>query len=368
MKLLSIVCVSLMLVMSCAASKNSESNDGEYQFKFVEGETATDKRIEKIQQYIDKKKPDFWRNLTDNEKLIWLDYALYSADKYGYGYGEKLYGYIDFTQKLGAAFMDDEDVEENVRRFLRDDRFSDYVRLRDGFRYIVKQGVEDRLPSVIDIEKILKVSLKEPKYKKKKRGKVKPVITMASNNSSEGSVFIDVVTLDGKYGGGGTGIHECGTSINGGGRSSTLYSPLPKETIYVKWYSWTDKGNIEATIKLPEEEVLDKLYHFPPWYDPEFDSKPSSALIIDIRPKHKVWVKLAKDKYPKSQQEIMIIGEAVGQKTDEVVTDYLHFVEGEDYRLDCFEKRRTAIEQEYYTGPTELFDKWYPDAPQNKDE
>lgn len=363
MRLFSLLLLSLLLTVGCAATQQQNPTQADYKFKYISNSEPEDKRIEKIKEYIDKKKPDFWRNLTDNEKLIWLDYALYSADKYGYGYGEKLYGYINFTQKLGAAFMDDKDVEENVRRFLRDDRFSDYVRLRDGFRYLVKKGVEDRLPSGIDIEKILKISLKEPKYKKKKRGKVKPLITMASNNSSEGSVFIDVVTLDGKYGGGGTGIQGCGSGVNGAGRSSTLSTPPPMKSIYVKWYSWTENGNIEAKVILPEEKVMENLYYFPPWYDPGLDSQPESTIIIDIRPENRIWIKLAKGLYPKSREEIMILGEAKGQKTDEVVTDFDNYVEGEDYKLDCMERRKDVVNSE---KEVELFDDWYPGAPNDK--
>lgn len=362
MRLFSLILLSLLLMFGCASTKEIYPTTADYKFKYISNSEPEDKRIKKIKEYIDKKKPDFWRNLTDNERLIWLDYALYSADKYGYGYGEKLYGYINFTQKLGAAFMDDKDVEDNIRRFLRDDRFSDYVRLRDGLRYLVKKGVEDKLPSGIDIEKILKISLKEPKYKKIKRGKVEPLITMASNNSSEGSVFIDVVTLDGKYGGGGTGIHGCGSGINGGGRTSTLSTPPPMKSIYVKWYSWTEQSNIEAEISLPDANLMEDLYYFPPWYEPEFDARPDSTIIIDIRPKNKVWVKLAKSLNPKSQQEIMILGEAQGIATNEVVTKFSRYKKGENYHLDCMEKREKFAKDE------ELFDDWYQGAPQNKEE
>lgn len=364
MRLFSLLLLSLLLMFGCAATQEKNPTPEDYKFKYASNSEPEDKRIEKIKEYIDKKKPDFWRNLTDKEKLIWLDYVLYSADKYGYGYGEKLYSYINFTQKLGAAFMDDEDVEGNIRKFLRDDRFSDFVRLRDGFRYLVKKGIEDRLPSGIDIEKILKISLKEPAYKKKKRGKVKPLITMASNNSSEGSVFIDVVTLDGKYGGGGTGIHGCGSGINSAGRSSTLSTPPPMKSIYVKWYSWTEKRNVEATVMLPKEKIMESLYYFPPWYDPELDSQPESTIIIDVRPENRVWVKLAKGLYPKSRKEIMIIGEAKGQSTDEVVSKYKNYQEGINYRLDCMERRKQAIESE---KEIELYDDWYPGAPNNKE-
>lgn len=64
----------------------------------------------------------------------------------------------------------------------------------------------------------------------------------------------------------------------------------------------------------------------------------------------------------------MIIGEATGQKTEEVVTKFKNYVEGENYRLDCLEQAEKAIENGTYTGPVELFDNWYPGAPQNKEE
>lgn len=196
----------------------------------------------------------------------------------------------------------------------------------------------------------------------------KPFISMGSNNSSETSVFIEDIILDGQWSGIGTGTHECGTSINGGGRGGPLWNiPIPKQTIYVKWYSWKHKKNIEATVKLPSEKILKSLYQSPPWYDANKSERPESTIIIDIRPDSRVWVKLSKDLYPQSQDDIMIIGEAKGTPTDEVVKKYRHYQEGEDYRLDCKEKRERLKAMGAYTGPTELFDDWYPGAPQNKE-
>lgn len=196
----------------------------------------------------------------------------------------------------------------------------------------------------------------------------KPFISMGSNNSSETSVFIEDIILDGKWNGIGTGLEECGTSINGGGGGGPLWDiPTPKQTIYVKWYSWKYKKNIEATVKLPSEDILRNLYQSPPWYEANTSKRPESTIIIDIRPDSKVWVKLSKDLYPQSQEEIMIIGEAKGDLTGEVVTKYRFFEEGKDYRLDCKEKRERLKAMGAYTGPTELFDDWYPGAPQNKE-
>lgn len=368
MRLFSLLLLSITLLFGCVANKSADVTAKDYQFRFIGKTEGSDKRIEKIKEYIEKEKPDFWRNLTDNEKIIWLDYALYSADKYGYGYGEKLYSYIDFTKKLGAAFMDDKDVEENVRRFLRDDRFSDYLRLRDGLRYLVKKGVEDRLPSGLDIKKILKVSLNQPQHKKKKRGKVKPTITMASNNSSESDIYLERIVLDKKHGGLVTGLMGCSANHNWTSGTASLYTPPPINQVYVKWYSWKEKANIEATVELPEESIIEGMYYYPPWYDPEFDSRPDSTIIVDIRPENKVWVKLAKNSSPKSQSEIMIIGEATGQKTNEVVTKFKNYVEGKNYRLDCLEQAEKAIKKGTYTGPVKLFDGWYPGAPQDKED
>lgn len=196
----------------------------------------------------------------------------------------------------------------------------------------------------------------------------KPFISMGSNNNSETSVFIEDIILDGKWNGIGTGLEECGTSINGGGGGGPLWSiPTPKETIYVKWYSWKYKKNIEVTIKLPQKEILRNLYQHPPWYDPKKDRRPESTIIIDIRPNNKVWAKLSKNLYPKSQKEIMIIGEAKGILTDEKVSKFDHYIEGKDYNLDCESKREKLKEIGAYTEPTKVLDKWYPGAPQNKE-
>jgi hypothetical protein len=176
----------------------------------------------------------------------------------------------------------------------------------------------------------------------------KPFISMGSNNNSETSIEIEEIILDRKWYGIGTGTHECGTSINGGGRGGPLWNiPIPRQTIYVKWYSWKYQKNIEATVELPPKKTLTKLYYNPPWFDANKQRRPESTIIIDIRPNNRVWVKLSKDLYPQSQEDIMIIGEAKGAPTDEVVTRYRHYKEGKDYRLDCKEKREKRKAESY---------------------
>ena len=197
----------------------------------------------------------------------------------------------------------------------------------------------------------------------------KPFISMSNNNNSNYGAFIEEIILDGKWYGIATGSTGCGGSnINGGGGGGPLWNiPYPRETIYVKWFSWKDKRNYEATVKLPKWRVLKKLYWSPPWYNADESQRPESTIIVNLRPKNRVWIKLAKGNYPKSQNEVMIIGEAKGDITPERISKYDHYIEGDDYIFNCESHRNELIALNFYTAPLQVWDKWYPGAPQNKE-
>lgn len=196
----------------------------------------------------------------------------------------------------------------------------------------------------------------------------KPFISMSNNNNSNFGAFIEDIVIDGNWNGVGSGSMGCGGSnINGGGGGGPLWNiPIPQEKIYVKWFSWKDKRNYEATIHLPEKSTLKDLYNNPPWHSIK-NSQPESTIIINLRPNNKVWVKLAKDNYPKSERDVMIIGEAEGARTEEVVSKYNHYEEGDDYIFDCKKHREELMGLNFYTAPLEVWDNWYPGAPQNKE-
>lgn len=349
-------------IMSCDANSYEDISYDDYEYRFI-NKPENKQTVEKVKEYVNSDHPEYWKNLSSEEINIWLDYALYTGARYGYGYGTDVLGFVKVAMTAGAGFMVDEEVDYELRRIMHNNNLSEFRKIDEGIEYLDANNFPEPKPTKDQIKRVVWLSKMEAK---RRQAVKKPRIILGSNNSSEGSINIEEIILDNKYYGGATGIHECGTSINGGGSSASLYSPPPMDTIYVKWYSWTERRNIEATVRLPGKEVMENLYYYPPWYESEFHQRPSSALIIDIRPNNKVWAKLASDLYPKSQLEIMIVGEAIGKETDEIVTKFDHYKEGKNYRLDCFDKRKRLKEERALWGPTEIFDDWYPGAPQDK--
>ena len=192
----------------------------------------------------------------------------------------------------------------------------------------------------------------------------------ASNNNSEASLELEEVVVDGKWHSNATGTHGCGTSnINGGGGiSSPPYSAIaPQESIDLVWYSWREKARMKASIKMPDSEIINELLIDPPWKKVYEKKLHRSKIIIDFRPDHKVWIKLAKSAYPESQSEVMILAEGTGVKTNDVVEDYKYYEEDEDYILDCNARRERLRALGYYTAPMKTFNKWYPEADKNKE-
>jgi uncharacterized protein YceK len=193
---------------------------------------------------------------------------------------------------------------------------------------------------------------------------------IASNNNSEASIFLEKVIVDGKWSSGTTGIKGCGGSnINGGGgRASPPYNTLaPQKYIYLEWYDWHEGKRIKSKIDLPRADIINNLLLNPPWATSANGSSYKSSFIIDFRPDNKVWIKLAKTLNPESEDEVMIIAEGKGIKSNDVVTKYIHYDEGEDYTSDCISKRKRLKKLGYYTAPLVVYDRWYPGAPKRKE-
>lgn len=364
MKLIFSLLFCIGIVMGCDANSLENVSYEEYEYKYIHKQENKE-IVKKVKEYVNSDYPGYWDNLSSKEIDIWLDYALYTGAKYGYGYGTDVLGFVKVAMTAGAGFMVDDEADYELRKIMHNNNKSGFRKIDQAINYLNDNNFPEPKPTSSDVKKVVWISKMEPKREQAFR---KPSITVSSTNSSEGSINIEEIILDSKYHAGSTGIKECGTSINGGGGSASLYSPPPMDTIYLKWYSWTERKNIEATVSLPGKAIMEALYYYPPWYESEFHQRPHSYLIIDIRPRKKVWVKFASSLYPQSQQDIMIIGEAQGKATNEVVSKFHHYKEGEDYRLDCFEKRESRMDEWAKWEPTVLFDDWYPGAPQNKED
>ena len=182
-----------------------------------------------------------------------------------------------------------------------------------------------------------------------------------SQNNSESSIELETIIVDNKWYAPGTGVLGCGGgNINGAPRSGSVSkgTPAPKTSIYIEWYAWKEKARMSATVQLPGEDIINRLLLSPPWPENKYNID-KSYFIVDFRPNHKVWIKLADTSSPKSENEVMILAEGQGVKTDDIVTSYAHFEEGEDYKLDCNAHRRRIEELGGYTTSLEVYDKWY---------
>ena len=190
-----------------------------------------------------------------------------------------------------------------------------------------------------------------------------------SNNNSEASIELEKIIVDGQWHAPSTGVLGCGGgNINGAPSTGSVAknTPAPKNTIYLEWYAWKVKARMAATVQLPGEDIIYPLLLNPPWPKNEYGID-KSYFIIDFRPDHKVWIKLADTSSPKSQEEIMILAEGQGYKTNDVVTRYLNFEEGRSYKLDCVTHRKRVEELGGYSSSLKVYDRWYPGAPQNKE-
>lgn len=80
--------------------------------------------------------PDFWKELTDQEVLEWIDSVVVDAKKLHFSNEFLIEGYLDIVCKVGKDFITNPDIEDNIVKFISDSNFSPYVRVRDTNRYI----------------------------------------------------------------------------------------------------------------------------------------------------------------------------------------------------------------------------------------
>lgn len=181
------------------------------------------------------------------------------------------------------------------------------------------------------------------------------------NNNSEASIWAEKVVVDNKWYAPATGTLGCGGgNVNGTPASGSVSkgTPAPKNSIYIEWYAWKEQALMSATVKLPGENIINRLLLSPPWPEDSnnFDKR---YFIVDFRPSNTVWIKLAKSSNPKSENEVMILGEGQGVKIDDSITWFDDYEEGEGYKLDCNAHRKRIEELGGYTESTETYDKWY---------
>ncbi|GAA4360747.1 hypothetical protein [Kangiella marina] len=106
--------------------------------------------IVQTKKLIDKKFPGYFKELTKGEQLQWIDYVGRQGAKFGYDNISLRQGYTIIACYLGKDFMTDQGVDKNIKRFLQDERFSKYVRIRDMQRYLEKKNYKLNKPSIVE--------------------------------------------------------------------------------------------------------------------------------------------------------------------------------------------------------------------------
>lgn len=111
------------------------------------------KFLEAQKERIRSNYPDFWKELTDQEVLEWIDSVVVDAKKLHFGNEFLIEGYLDIVCKIGKDFIADPEVDDNLIRFISDSNFSPYVRVRDTNRYIDKNCPKVTYPKPISNER-----------------------------------------------------------------------------------------------------------------------------------------------------------------------------------------------------------------------
>lgn len=91
----------------------------------------------------------FWRGLSKQEQLTWLDSIVIESKKLGFGNQYLIKEYLKIACKIGKDFLSDPNVDDNLIRFITDSNFSPYVRTRDANRWIDKNMSEVTYPQKV---------------------------------------------------------------------------------------------------------------------------------------------------------------------------------------------------------------------------
>ena len=108
--------------------------------------------LSQTQSLINQKFPGFFSELENSEQLSWIDYVGKQAAKYGYENTSLRQSFTLISCYLGKNFMVNDKVDSDIKRFLKDERFSKYVRGRDMQRYLKRKNYNLVSPSVQGIK------------------------------------------------------------------------------------------------------------------------------------------------------------------------------------------------------------------------
>ena len=134
-RLLLVITLALFSQITLAESSSNQSGTSEQ----VESDPYQNYLIH-TQGVINKRFPGFFSDLSHKDQLKWIDYVGNQGVKYGYENMNLRQQFTLIACYLGKDFMANDEVDKDIKRFLQDDRFSKYVRVRDMRRYLKRKG------------------------------------------------------------------------------------------------------------------------------------------------------------------------------------------------------------------------------------
>lgn len=140
------MCVSLLLLLNTGYGKQDTASNETSEAKSETYQSY----LQNTQQLVQKKFPQFFDNLNNEQQLSWIQYVSHQAGSYGYDNISQKQGFVLISCYLGKDFMTDKNVDSKIKRFLKDKRFSKYVRIRDIQRYLKRERYSLTLPDVVN--------------------------------------------------------------------------------------------------------------------------------------------------------------------------------------------------------------------------
>lgn len=141
----------IVLITILSLSNVLFAMDGGEESKQTEN-NAYQSYLSQTQSIINKKFPKFFSDLEHSEQLAWIDYVGKQGAKLGYDNTNLRQGFTFISCYLGKDFMADDEIDKDIKRFLKDERFSKYVRVRDMQRYLKRKNYALVSPSVEGIK------------------------------------------------------------------------------------------------------------------------------------------------------------------------------------------------------------------------
>ena len=142
-RLLLVITLALFSQITLAESSSNQSGTSEQ----VESDPYQNYLIH-TQGVINKRFPGFFSDLNLKDQLKWIDYVGNQGVKYGYENMNLRQQFTLIACYLGKDFMANVEVDKDIKRFLQDDRFSKYVRVRDMRRYLKRKGYTATPPNL----------------------------------------------------------------------------------------------------------------------------------------------------------------------------------------------------------------------------